>query len=231
MDGSGTRTGMYTSSKRKQLYLTTSGKVTVKDCTIDCTRGGYMATGATYSMITVIGTSSAKNAVLSFENAVVRSKSYLKPIYISYGTLNIYGSEMTCGQPITPDSGGGYYIVDTYTGGKVTAENSSFRTYDRRSNGDKYGCLHTRTGNIDAGSSITVKDCWFYSGKALSTHVDHPEYSKVFKIYGCYANVDFTQYLPNAVYGDGLSLQPINPPATHLHQTTNETLEYGYQVK
>ena len=230
-DGSGTRTGMYTSSKRKQLYLTTSGKVTVKDCIIDCTRGGYMSTGATYSMITVVGTSSAKNAVLTFENAVVRSKSYLKPIYISYGTLNIYGSEMTCGQPITPDSGGGYYIVDTYTGGKVTAENSSFRTYDRRSNGDKYGCLHTRTGNLDAGSSITVKDCWFYSGKALSTHVDHPEYSKVFKIYGCYANVDFTQYLPNAVYGDGLSLQPINPPATHLHQTTNETLEYGYQVK
>lgn len=231
MDGSGTGTGMYTSTKRKQLYLFTSGTITVKDCIIDCQRGGYMATGATYTMIAVVGTSSSPKAVLTFDNAIVRSKSYLKPIYISYGTLNILGSEMTCGQPITPDAGGGYYIVDVYTGGKVTAENSSFLTYDRRSNGDKYGCLHTRTGNTGAGSSIIVKDCWFQSGKGLSTHVDHPEYSKVFTIYGCYSSVDFTQYLPDAVYGTGLSLQAINPPATHLHKTTGLTYEYGYQVK
>ena len=228
MDGSGTCTGMYTSSKRKQLYIGSSAKVTIKDCTIDCTRGGYMATGATYTMISVVGTSS-KPAAMTFDNVIVRSKSYLKPIYVSYATMDILNSELTCGQPITPDSGGGYYIVDVYTGGVVTAENSSFRTYDRRSNGDKYGCLHTRTGN--AASHITVKNCWFFSGKALSTHVDHPEYSKIFTLYGCYANVDFTTYLPNAVYGDGLSLKPIDPPATHEHKTTGETLEYGYQVK
>lgn len=224
-DRSGSNTGKYTSSKRKQLYFST-GAVTIKDCIIECTRGGYMSTGATYTMINAAGTSSAKNTGgLTIINSKVYSNSYLKPIYIAYGNLTIENSELQCGT----ESTGGYYIVDVYTGGNVIINNSSFVTFDRKSNGDKYGCVHTRTGNITSGSYIELNDCWFYSGKGLSTAADHEEYSKVMKIKNCYSNVDFTPYVPQAVYEAGTSLKPIDPPAKHTHMGVEYS--YGYQVK
>ena len=228
-DRSGTNTGKFTSSKRKQLHFR-KGQVIIKDCIVECTRGGYMATGGIYVMLNAAGTSDAYNTGgLSIINCKVYSNSYLKPIYVAYGNLTIENSELTCGSPVTPDSGGGYYIVDVYTGGNVVINDSSFLTYDRRSNGDKYGCVHTRTGNISSGSNIELNNCWFYSGKGLSTAADHAEYSKVFKIKNCYSNVDFTEFLPQATYVDGTSLQPIDPPAKHTHMGTEYS--YGYQVK
>ena len=224
-DRSGLGTGKYTSSKRKQLYIKETGKVVISDCIIECTRGGYMSTGATYTMISAAGTSSNHNTDgLTIINSKVYSTSYLKPIYAAYGSLRIYNSELTCGT----EEKGGYYIVDIYTGGNVVIENSSFATFDRKSNGDKYGCVHTRTGNISAGSTITLKNCWFYSGKGLSTAADHAEYSKVFTIENCYSNIDFKQYLPNAVYPTGQTLKEITP-VTHTHMGTTYT--YGYHVE
>ena len=226
-DRSGTRTGKYTSSKRKQLFIFRTGKVLVQDCIIECTRGGYMSTGATYTMIHMSGgsTSTPNTEGMTFKNCKIYSNSYLKPIYAAYGNLTIEDCELSCGTAST----GGYYIVDVYTGGNVIIRNSSFVTFDRKSNGDKYGCVHTRTGNVDAGSNIELYDCWFYSGKGLSVAADHPEYSKVFKISNCYSNVDFRQYLPQATYAAGTSLQPIDPPAKHTHMGVE--YEYGFQVK
>ena len=225
-DRSGLGTGKFTSSKRKQLYIKETGKVVISDCIIECTRGGYMSTGATYTMIYAAGTSSNHNTDgLTIINSKVYSKSYIKPIYAAYGNLRIYDSELTCGT----EAVGGYYIVDLYTGANVVIENSSFVTFDRKSNGDKYGCVHTRTGNLGAGSTITLRNCWFYSGKGLSTAADHSEYSKVFTIDNCYSNVDFTPFLPEAVYTGGKKLKAIDPVAKHTHMGTEYS--YGYHVE
>ena len=227
IDRSGTGKGKYTSSKRKQLYTFSTGKVVVQDCIIECTRGGYMSTGATYTMIHMSGgsTSTPNKEGMTFKNCKIYSTSYLKPIYAAYGNMTIEDCELSCGTAST----GGYYIVDVYTGGNVIIRNSSFVTFDRKSNGDKYGCIHSRTGNVGAGSNIELYDCWFYSGKGLSVSADHPEYSKVFTISNCYSNVDFTGYLPQANYPAGTSLQKIDPPAKHTHMGVEYT--YGYQVK
>ena len=227
-DRSGTGLGKYTSSKRKQLYIFSTGKVLVQDCIIECTRGGYMSTGATYTMLHVSGgsTSTPNTEGMTIKNCKVYSNSYIKPVYAAYGNLTIEDSELSCGTAST----GGYYIVDVYTGGNVIIRNSSFVTFDRKSNGDKYGCIHTRTGNVGAGSNIELYDCWFYSGKGLSVAADHPEYSKVFHISNCYSSVDFTQYLPEANYEpSGASLKAIDPAAKHTHMGVE--YEYGYQVK
>ena len=223
-DGSGTGTGKYTSNMRKQIYLFGSGTVNITNCTVECTRSGYMATGAIYTMIAVAGTSGAKTGKVSLDNAKVYANSYFKPFYVEYGTLNFTDSEITCGS----ESAGGWYIVDVNTGGSVTVDNSSFLTFDR-TNGDKYGCIHSRTGDIGEGSSIVINSGWFYSGKALSCSND--EYSKVFTINGGYFNVDFTAggtTMTQAVYGTGKSLQSITP-ANHTHE--GNELSYGYQVK
>lgn len=232
-DGSGTNTGKYTSSKRKQLYLFGSGTITIRNCIIECTRGGYMATGSNYSMIEVVGTGKTDNhGEVNVIDSKVYSTSYLKPFYVQYGTLTFDGAEVTCGT----SSVGGYYCVDVFSGGSVTVDDSSFLTFDRKSNGDKYGCIHSRTGNTSVGSSITINSGWFYSGKSLSVHVDHPEYGKVFTINGGYFNNDFTSDFNNDTkpdinsinYGTGLSLQAITP-VNNLHGGTEYS--YGYQVK
>ena len=227
IDRSGTGKGKYTSSKRKQLYTFSTGKVVVQDCIIECTRGGYMSTGATYTMIHMSGgsTSTPNKEGMTFKNCKIYSTSYMKPIYAAYGNMTIEDCELSCGTAST----GGYYIVDVYTGGNVIIRNSSFVTFDRKSNGDKYGCIHSRTGNVGAGSNIELYDCWFYSGKGLSVSADHPEYSKVFTISNCYSNVDFTGYLPQANYPAGTSLKALDTPVKHTHMDTE--YEYGYQVK
>ena len=232
-DGSGAGTGKYTSNKRKQIYLFTSGTVNINNCIIECTRAGYMATGSNYSMIEVVGTGkSNRDGTVNIVNSKVYSTSYFKPFYVTYGTLTFNGAEVTCGT----SSVGGYYCVDVYSGGVVTIDNSSFLTFDRISNGDKYGCIHSRTGNISYGSSIVINSGWFYSGKSLSVHADHPEYGTVFTINGGYFNNDFTSDfngdsksdMTTINYGAGKSLQAITPDP---HSHGGESYSYSYQVK
>ena len=229
-DGLGT--GKYTSNKRNQIYLGGSGTVNIDHCTIECTRGGYYDTGIPYTMISVYGDSSHKDGRVNISNSKVYSTSFLKPFYVSYGTLDFDDSEVTCGTSET----GGYMCVDVYTGGKITVDETSFLSFDRKSTGAKYGCIHSRTGNTSKGSSVIINSGWFYSGKSLSVHSDHPEYGKIFTINGGYFNNDFTSDfngdknadMTSINYGTGKSLQDCS--ANHTHATTGAELTYTKKV-
>ena len=223
-DGTGT-TGKYTSNKRKQIYLAGTGTINITNCTVECTRGGYYSTGPTYKMIAVVGTSGSKTGCINMNGAKIVTTSYLSPFHVTYGSLNFTDSEITCG---TEDVGGNY-CIDVNTGGSITVNNSSFLTFPRKSNDAALGCIYSRTGNIDAGSSIVINSGWFYGGKSIESSQD--SYSKPYKLNGGYYNTDFTAagtVMTQASYGTDLSLQAITP-ITHEHGGTDYT--YGYQVK
>lgn len=221
-DTSGSGEGKFTSNSRKMLYLGAEGTVNISDCIVECTRGGYMATGSNYTMIAVVGTDNTHNAArVNVSNAKVYSNSYLKPFYVQYGTLDFDDSEITCGT----SSVGGYYCVDVFTGGRVTVDNTSFLTFDRKSNGDKYGCIHSRTPDTSEGSSIVINSGWFYSGKSISSNSDNS--STIFTINGGYFNNDFTSAMTKITYGLGKSLKTITP---ENHSHGGESRSYGFQV-
>lgn len=225
-DGSVAGTGKYTSDKRKQIYLAETGTINITNCTVECTRGGYYSTGPTYTAIAVSGASGNQAGVININNSKVYSTSYLKPLHVSYGTMTITDSEVTSGS----EENGGYMCVDVATGGSLTVTASSFIGYNRKSNGAMYGCIHSRTANTGAGSSIVINSGWFYSGKALSVSDGYPSYSKVFTIHDGYFSNDFTagNVMPEVVYDAGESLQSITPVS---HNHGGQEYNYGYQVK
>ncbi len=221
-DESGEGTGKYLSSMRKQIYLGDCGTINITDCTIECTCEGYYMAGSTYKAIAVVGTEDQHAGSINMTNAKINCTSYFSPFHAAYGSLTFTDTEVTCG---TADVGGNY-CVDVFTGAVITVDNSSFLTFPRKSNGNLYGCIHSRTGRTDLGSSVVINSGWFYGGNSISSGSDN--YSKPFTINGGYYNTNFAPSMSQVTYGSGLSLKSITP-VQHTHGGTEYS--YGYQVK
>ena len=206
--------GKVTSSASKVLDLTGAGAaVTLKDCVIESTK----AAGAAWNTDAAVNMSAA-SVVLNILNSKVYTTKKLTTVRAYNGTLTVTGSEISSGVESE-----GWYVVLGLGSSTVVVNSGSFYT--------------SGTGNSSAfhigasGSTMTIHDGWFHSG-GRTVSGGNTYISRVTLNGGYY---DRMPSIPSSggsyTYGNGKSMQAIDPAATHTHETTGQTYQYGYQVK
>lgn len=237
-DESAEKGGVLATAKRRVIAINEEGTVNIKRIKIDGTRGGMGYSSAMYSMITVTGTSSANKAVLNISDGarLLAKNHYIKFIYVYYGTLTTENCEIITKHNSTSSSVS-YPCIWAYSGANITIKSG---TYLQAGTPTARGALYIATGNVDAGSTITVEDgamlyCEGENGAigsdSASDTPDVPYCSKTLHLKGGYLNKYSKAYLQYpAIYDGGKSIQEITP-AKEYTNCLGETRTMGYQVK
>ncbi len=218
LDSSVEKTGKITSTESKVIHMTDNGaQLVINGCTIESTK----ATGSAWNKDAVIYLESDKTTQVYLNNAKIIATKKLTTVVNYYSTLSVSGTEISSGTESE-----GWYAFITVCGATTVYSGSVWTS----------GTGNSSTCHIaDGAGTVTVNGGYFWSnGRAISG--GNQSYYANITLNSCYTNkVPSTPSSGSGsetpTYGEGKSCQAIDPVATHLHATTGQTLEYGYQVK
>lgn len=188
--------------------------INIKKVSVTSSRSGAGYTGADSSMI-VVPVGATVN--ISDNATIYRTAKSYKLFYVA-GTLNIGESRLYVGNK----TDGAYNLLFAVGGSTVTInEGACLRTYS-----DKTGMV--RSG--DNTAKIIINGGYFYADVVFAAGTAN--FAEAFQINGGYYKSAITAFDPVAEYanfGNGKSLQAIDPKATY--QWDSETLSFEYAVK
>ena len=215
----GSPKGKIYSSKSKVIDITTAGAdVTLNGVVIESTK----ETGDGWGSDAVVNIDNS-TASLTITDSRIYSTKKLSVLRAYKGTVTINGtSELSSGTESE-----GWYVIMSNSTGTVTVNSGSFYTS---------GTGLASTCHVgSSGAHINVNGGYFYSeGRAVSG--GSKSYFLNITLNGGYYNKMPTAPTSDTgsdepSYGEGLSMQEIDPVETHEHVTTGVTYNYGYQVK
>ena len=229
----------------KAQLITTKNKLTITDSAVE--------KGKITSTASQIIYQKNRNTSITLENCVLVStksegSSWNKDAVVYFNTdgyntaiLNIVGAKIYATKKLTVLSA--YYGVVTITDSELCSGTQSTGWYailsalaDLTFNS---GVSYTSgTGNAstmhlaDSGGKITVNGGYFYSG-GRSVSAGNSSYIAKVTLNGGYLNKEpATPSGGGSVsYGEGVSLQPLDPAVTHNVEVLGQSLSFGYQVK
>lgn len=209
--------GKISSSESLALVFSGSSIVNVADCVIESTK----ATGASWNndaVVSCIGTSST-----SLISARIYATGKMTVI-----RMNNSGASLTIGGETEISSGTasaqGYYGIVNLAG-NLTINSGSIWTKSVTS-GTAPSALHH--GGANANS--TVNGGYLYSAGARTVSAGGTYITKITLAAGYYNQAPSTYSGSGVTYAPGKILLPADPVETRLHETTGETLSYGYTV-
>ena len=202
--------GIITGPYQKMLVAASNSDVTLEGCVIESNK----AEGETLSQMAVYANGSTAKLTIN-EGTIIKTSHKLTAIRVYNGTLTVNGGEISSGVESE-----GWYTMVCHSSGKIIINGGSFYTSCTSSNGFNGSPCHIAASE----ASIEINDGYFY-GASRGISSGASSYAKNIVVKGGYFNKN--------KFSSGITgtLTEINPPVTRFHQTTNQTLEYGFQAQ
>ena len=210
------KVGKITSSQSKVVNKSANrGMIVIKNCIIESTKETAEGTNG-WRDDPLIFHNNASASVLTITGSRITARGYLSVLSArNVAITNIIDSELSSGV----DSEKGYYVL--LCSGPLNVFSGSFYTRSNGTSSTAASVLH-----MLGATTARVYDGWFYAG---GTRTVSGSYNKIV-FNGGYLDKAPTN-TSYVTYGEGKSLQALNPAVTHHHATTDETYSYAYQVK
>ena len=223
----GATKGKITSSALNVICKVGTGTINLKGVVIECTK----AASPNFYGSAVVYLNNSSSTVNISDGTKIIATGQVPGVSNRAGTVTITDSEVSSGTV----SAGNPAICNGGTSASTTINSGSFFT-----SATSRSVVVNAAGLASAtkAGNIVINGGYFYASDAAimlkGNYANNDHMAHIF-VNGGYFNKTTVwtssskQYPPT--YGDGLSEHTVDPAETHLHESTGQTYQYGFQVK